>query len=61
MKDAVSPRVFAHAGAALDDDVIIDLTDIIQENAPVYYDTWRLSPAILFDVPPRQKLAATSA
>lgn len=25
-------------GAALDDDVIIDLTDIIQENAPVYYD-----------------------
>lgn len=25
-------------GAALDDDVIIDLTDIIEENAPVYYD-----------------------
>ena len=25
-------------GAALDDDVIIDLTDIIEDNAPVYYD-----------------------
>lgn len=25
-------------GAALDDDVIIDLTDIIEENAPIYYD-----------------------
>ncbi len=25
-------------GAALDDDVIIDITDIIEENAPIYYD-----------------------
>lgn len=25
-------------GAAYDDEVIIDLTDIIEENAPIYYD-----------------------